>query len=64
MTTVGEKAFFRERYLRALSIALGASGGTPGGTRAYKTVLSRVRAVSKSTSKGWKAPGYRSKGGR
>lgn len=52
------KQYFREGHYRALSIALGAMGGNPSGTGAYATLQSRVRAVSRSKSKGWKAPRY------
>lgn len=52
------KQYFREGHYRALSIALGAMGGNPSGTSAYATLGSRMRSVSRSKSKGWKAPGY------
>lgn len=53
-------AYYRERHYHALSIATSTMGGhsayEAGG---YSTLGSRVRAVRKSKSRGWKAPGYR-----
>lgn len=55
------KEWHRERNLGALSLAVGNStnlnarwlGGR--GSHSYRSLASRVKAVSKSTNKGWKA---------
>lgn len=59
VSTVGIKDYMRERHYHALAIACATAGGNATGTKGYGSLMSRVGAVRKSTSKGWKAPGYR-----
>lgn len=59
VSTTSKADFFKERRYHALSIALGSMLGNPAGVGTYKTLGSRVKAVHRTKSKGWKAGRYR-----
>lgn len=70
VSTQTSRDYFRERHYHALSIALGALGGTVNAANSRginrNSLMSRVSRVAGKKNRGWKAlaGGYKSKGRR